>query len=416
MYNLENINANHTIYIGRQPILNKQQQIVAYEILFRASEANNFPNIEGSKATAKIMCSLLFCVGLDSVVGNKKAFINFTRDLLINGLPELLPPSQVVVEILEDVVIDNSVIEACKSLVEQGYILALDDFFIKPDIEELLKISHIIKIDWKETDIGQIHELLEYLKPFGLKFLAEKVETSSEVKQAQKMGFDFFQGYFFYKPEIIKKRTVPPSKWTYLKLISQLHNPDFDWKDLENTISKDAIISYKLLRYINSAGLGISQKITNIGQAIIMLGAKKVRQWLSMMALANITGTHGMPLLTTAFIRAKFCEGAGELVIGREMAGGLFLTGLLSLLDAIMGKPMEEILAPLAIDPNVEHCLLYRKGPFALFLRMALAYEKGNFTLVDKIAHKMKLSSEQVTRCYLLALREAEDILKLCNQ
>jgi len=404
----------NSIYIGRQPILDKNYNIVAYELLFRSSEKNYFPGIEDFTATAHVVYSVLSSVNFECLAGSKKVFINFSRDLLIEGIPELLPPSKVVIEILEDVELDEDLIEACKTLVRQGYSLALDDFFIKPGIEQLLKISSIIKVDWRATDVNEIKLLLEKLRFFKhLKFLAEKVETLKEVKIAQDFGFDYYQGYFFYKPEVIRSKEASVNRWTYIELLEQLQKPDIEWADLERIISKDAVLSYKLLRFVNSPHIGLRNKISSLKQACIILGIKRIKKWLSMMLLAQATGDNNSIILINAFIRAKFCEGIGSLVYeDNELADMLFLTGLLSLLDIIFGSPMEELLGPLHLDNRVSECLLKRKGPLAPFLVMAIAYEKGNFDLVNKLAKHFSISSESITSCYLEAIKEAQAILE----
>ncbi len=404
----------NSIYIGRQPILDKNYNIVAYELLFRSSEKNYFPGIEDFQATAHVVYSVLSSVNFECLAGSKRVFINFPRKLLIEGIPELLSPSKVVIEILEDVELDKELIDACKSLVSQGYSLALDDFFIKPGIEQLLKISSIIKVDWRATSLSRIKELLQELSIFRhLKFLAEKVETLKEVETARELGFEYYQGYFFYKPEVLRSKEASVSRWSYIELLEQLQKPNIDWVDLERIISKDAVLSYKLLRFVNSPHIGLRNKISSLKQACIILGINKIKKWLSMMLLAQATGNNNSIILINAFIRAKFCEGIGHIVCkNTEIPDMLFLTGLLSLLDVIFGSPMNELLEPLHLDNRVCECLLRHKGPLAPFLIMTVAYEKGDFHLVNKLAKRFSISSEAITNCYIEAIKEAQSILE----
>ena len=206
------------IYVARQPIFNQEKKIFGYELLFRDSMENVFSGIDGNTATSKVLSNSFLNIGIDKLIGKGVAFINFTKELLVSQLPKMFPSDQLVIEVLEDVDAEDEVVKSCIEMAEQGYTIALDDFFYNEGLEPLIAVANIIKFDLRATPLDEISELIDKLSGYNLKFLAEKVETYEEFDQALKMGFEYFQGYFFSKPQIISSKDIPGNKITTTSL------------------------------------------------------------------------------------------------------------------------------------------------------------------------------------------------------
>lgn len=296
------------VYVARQPIFDRKKNIAAYELLFRDSMSNAFPDIDGDVATSKLLTRSFFNIDLDQLTGGKKAFINFTEDLLLKQVPTMFPPEEVVVEVLEDVTPGDAVVRACEQIMQQGYILALDDFIYRDDLTELIALANIIKIDFMLTPQEEVGDMLARLSQHEVEFLAEKIETHEEYQAAREMGFKYFQGYFFSKPEILKSTDIAPSHISLLQLIAELNREDCSMEKLEEMVNIDISISYKLLRYINSAYFRRVQEITSIRQALVLLGENGIRQFVMLVTAAELAADKPNELIKASIIRAKFCQ------------------------------------------------------------------------------------------------------------
>src|SRR5208283_711955 len=241
------------LYIARQPIFDRGKGVVGYELLFRDSLVNYFPRVDRDTATTKVLSGSFFSFGMERITGEKKAFINFTQNLLTSEIPYMFPAESTVIEILEEVRAVPSVIEACRKLSLAGYALALDDYFPKNNMQALVKLANIIKIDIQAMTVEEINKIMLDPASRKIKFLSEKIETYEELKKAMDMGFDYFQGFFFSKPEIIKGRDISASAMHLLNLVIAVSKPDADMNELAEIVEREVSLSYKLLRYANSA-------------------------------------------------------------------------------------------------------------------------------------------------------------------
>lgn len=241
------------IYIARQPIFDKNQRVVSYEMLFRSNKHNFYNSVDGNEATCNVISNTFLTIGIDKLTGGKKVFINFTEELLLNETPAMLPKEYLVIEILETVNPTKEVIKICKKLKELGYTIALDDFVFKPKFQALIQVADIIKIDFLETVGLERKKIVDKLSNFNIKFLAEKVESIEDFRDAVSYGYTYFQGYFFSKPEIISAHDIPINDYSNIKILQMIHNNNFNLKVMEDIIKRDVSISYKLLRLINSS-------------------------------------------------------------------------------------------------------------------------------------------------------------------
>ncbi len=401
------------IYVARQPIFNRKKKIYGYELLFRDGLSNVFPDIDGHAATSKILSHTFLSMGMDHITGGKTAFINFTDQLLLKRIPLLFPRGKLIVEILEDVEAVEPVVEACRELRRMGYQLALDDFIYRKDLEPLMALAGIIKIDFMLTPREERADLVSRLTPYKVKLLAEKVESHEEFRQALDMGFDYFQGYFFSKPEILKGKSPSPAKLTLLQIMAEANRKDCSFSEIEKTIQRDVAMSYKLMRYINSAYFSRAQEISSMKQAIVLLGEKEIRRFVSLMALANLAEDKPDELIRASVIRAKLCELLGKGNDAQVDEAELFTLGLFSLIDAILDERIEGIMEKLPLSDDIKSALVKGDGKLAEYLRIASSYETGDWQGFREAVAKTGVEDEKIPDSYMDAVAWAENLASL---
>jgi EAL and modified HD-GYP domain-containing signal transduction protein len=393
------------VYVARQPIFDVKKNIYAYELLFRDGALNCVSNIDGDTATEKVLTNSFFTIGLDTILGGKKAFINFTQNLLVQKTPLLLPKAQTVVEVLEDVVPEPEVIEACKEIVEKGYLIALDDFEYSEKLLPLIKLANIIKFDFYLTPIEQIKSYLQNLPASSRILLAEKIETNAEFNLAKSLGFTLFQGYFFQKPEIIQGREIIGSQLTLLQIMAECSKPEFEFDKLETLISQDISLSYKLLQYINSAFFSKTNKISSIRQGLVFLGEKEIRRFISLATMSKLAVDKPHEIIRVSSIRGKFCELLGQEAPHNIDSSELFMVGMFSLLDAIIDQPMNRIMSRLPLSKAVGDALVHNRGPLAGYLNLVKEYENGNWSDTQKYASSLGIAEDVLPTLYFNAVK-----------
>ncbi|WP_418792064.1 EAL and HDOD domain-containing protein [Phosphitispora sp. TUW77] len=395
------------VFVARQPIFNRCQQVFGYELLYRLGTENYYPDSNGDYASSEVIANSFLLFGLESLTGGKRAFINFTENLLKNEVAANLPNDLIAVEILEHVKRNKEIVTACKRLKELGYMLVLDDFVYESVYEPLLDIADIIKIDFLETPSENRKNLINKYRNKKVNFLAEKVETIDDFKQALESGFTYFQGYFFSKPIIISGKDIPANKLNYIQLLHEINMVDLDFDRLDNIIKRDVSLSYKLLRYINSAAFGFRTKITSIKHALVMLGIQEIKKWLSLITLKGMCEDKPDEILTSSIIRARF----GELIAQKcglaDRSSDLFLVGMFSLIDAIIGRSMSDILAELPVSEDVKKTLLGEKHIYRDIFELILSYEKGDWKSFSYYASLIKLDEKEVPQFYIMSLEWA---------
>lgn len=369
------------VFVGRQPIYTRQLDVFAYELLFRSGEGEEASVMDGDQATSQVILNTFMEMGLDTIVGQKLAFINLTRDFILQDYAPVFPADRVVLEVLEDIPVDAELIEAVRRLSDQGYTIALDDFIYHERLQPLMEIADIIKVDVLALDKAALREHQAVLQQYNVKLLAEKVETQDEFRYCRELGFDYFQGYFFCKPEVIKGQRVPANRLVSLQLLARLQDPEADFRELEGLISQDVSLSYKLLRVINSAFYSLPRKVDSLRQALLMLGTRLITTWVSLIILAGIDDKPH-ELMVTAMVRAKMCELLAQ-ALGRPGTDTFFTVGLFSALDALMDSPMEDVLRALPLSDDITAALLQYEGILGAALRCVLAYERGDWQAVS---------------------------------
>ena len=297
------------VFVARQPIFDRARELYAYELLFRSDdEHNEFPTSETDSATTQVIANTLLTIGLQNVACGKKAFLNVDRDLLMGGLHSILPQETIVLEILESVEPSDELIAACRELSQQGYILALDDFVGHPRFEPLTQIASLIKVDMRNTTRPEQERMLQTYRPRGISMVAEKVETQEEFEWARTAGYDYFQGYFFARPTVLKGHQIPASKMNCLRLLREMQNTDLDYVQLQSIISQDVSFSYKLLRYVNSALFAGYEETHSISYSLARLGDDAIRHWVALVALPVLAKDKPGELVTHSLLRARFAR------------------------------------------------------------------------------------------------------------
>lgn len=389
-----------TTYTARQGIFNRRQHLVAYELLFRNGVENVFPtDIDGHQATSQIIINTHLNRGIDAITNGLPAFINFSETCLHKDLPLLLPHNKVVVEILETVTPSDEVFLACRKLFHAGYTLALDDFVYSPAWARFIPFVKLIKFDLAKTPLAQIAKLVagiqqQYPK---VKLLAERIETQEQFQEAKAIGFHLFQGYFFCKPEVKAQRDVQSETLYLLKLVEEASRDQLDIDKVCALFSQDVGLTYKLLTYINSGVLPLKTKIKSIRQALVYLGIAEVRKLILLLATGVMAQNKPKELTRVGTIRAK-----GSELIAKKMPSApvenAFMTGLLSIIDAILDMPMEEVLNRLPLCEEVKSALLNPKEqtPLRLILNTVVLAEQGSWHLTTQEALKLNLSYKQV--------------------
>ncbi|MCL2341307.1 MAG: HDOD domain-containing protein, partial [Proteobacteria bacterium] len=322
------------VYIARQPVFDSQKRLFAYEVLFRSSMDNSFPeHMDSDEATHTVLAHVLFNIGLDTITGPHLALINFTENHLLQKTPLQLPQRRCIVEILESILPSPKIFEVCAELKERGYTLALDDFDFNPRSEQLIPLVHIVKVDLQAIDRERLADNMARMQRYAdVAWLAEKIENHQEFQLAQSLGFQYFQGYFLDKPEVLKNKTIDTLKVVLLNLLAEVCQPEIDLRKIEELVTLDVSLSYKLFRYLNSAYYSLRNKVTSIRYALAYLGENGVRQFISLAAISEMAIGKPSELMRLSMVRARLCQLLATCRSGRADASQLFLLGLFSLL------------------------------------------------------------------------------------
>ena len=392
-------------FVARQPILDRTQKVFGYELLFRNGIEDYFNADPELAARSTLDSSLLF--GLNTLCHNSRAFVNCTREILLKDLVTLLPSHQTVVEVLETVEPEERVVAACERLKAAGYLIALDDFAPNDPRIPLCGLADIIKVDVRAT---RLEERAGMLRRFGApkcKMLAEKLETVQEFTQARNMGFTYFQGYFFCKPELIVGREVPANRLRYLRLLEMVSRPELDLRELEKMLKQEASMCYRLLRYLNSPIFGFSLEIKSVRHAMAILGERELRRWLRLVITIAVAERGCSELVLMALTRARFCE---LLSTRLQAKNDLFLMGLLSVMDAILEIDMDSLLTQVPVDPDIKAALLGQTSSLRPLYRLMLAQESGEWEQLSELASQLKLTDEEVGDTWWQGLTWAQEV------
>ncbi len=402
-------------FIARQPIFDRRLQVYGYELLYRAASQDQQAVFhDGDQASVSVIQNLFFTMGTEIFVGGRKAFINFTENLLLQNAPYFLPKEWAVIEILENVEPSPAVYAACRRLKENGYLLALDDVIVLEDSHrELLGLVDIVKVDFRGTSSDFQARIAQDLKPRVSHLLAEKTETREEFQQALEAGYTLFQGYFFSRPVIIQRKDVPVFKYHALKLIAELNRLDLDIEAVHKVIKQDPALVYKLLRYINSAFFGLRHRVSSIRHALALLGEREIRKWATLSVYSRLTAKQPNELVKMSLIRGRFLELLADLVGMGAEKDQLFLMGIFSVMDTLLGRPMEEALQEVPLDDAIKAALLGSMNRYRVLFEIVLGYEQAKWGTLGRIGSELHLDASALTARYLQALEWTERVFRV---
>jgi EAL and modified HD-GYP domain-containing signal transduction protein len=397
-------------YIARQPIVDAEHRLIAYELLFRHSAYAQSAHV-GSDVDAGItvISNTLFNMGTEWLLKGKLAFINMELSMLMSSFSTLLPPDNVVIEVLETVRVTPEILARLQELQELGYRFALDDFHYLPESEPLLPLATYVKLDVLAHTPQELAKMVHAIRKYPVKLVAEKVETPEQFRHCRSLGFDFFQGYYFARPENIVTRVINPTHTTVLQLMEKVRK-DADVSELENLFKRDVALTFKLLRYINSAGFGLSCEVQSIRHAVSILGMQPLYRWLSLLLVTAGSGPTAPTLSRTAITRGRLCELLGKDNLQRNERDNLFIVGIFSLLPALLEINMEQLLERVVIPDSFADALLTRSGLYGPFLALAEAVESGDLMRLEELSMSLMLTSEQVNEAHLQALAWVEQL------
>jgi c-di-GMP-related signal transduction protein len=396
-------------FVARQPIFDQKLRVIGYELLFRDGITNGFATADVDAACRSTLDSS-WLMGLDVLCAGALTFVNCTREALLSGYATLLPPHATVVEILESVLPEPEIFSVCRDLKRAGYFVAIDDFVPNDHREPLVEVADVIKVELPATPRKDWHSMVERYAGRGILMLAEKVETHDEFLATQEAGFTYFQGYFFQKPVTLSTTEVPGSQFNYLRMMQAAFQPALDWDVLERLVKQEPSLCYRLLRYLNSPAFGFLNEIRSVRHALTILGEREIRKWVSVIATLGMGKQRPGELVQTALLRGHFCE-----LISRQLhqkTSDSFLLGLLSLMDAILGVPMGEVLRRVSVESNIQHALMHEPSPLLAVYELVLAHENANWEECRRLAEALKLEEEQLGELYLESIQWASRVMR----
>ncbi|MCM1989796.1 EAL and HDOD domain-containing protein [Oceanirhabdus seepicola] len=393
------------IFIARQPIYDKKDNVFAYELLYRGSE-ENFCNCQDlDKATISVLLNAFVDIGIDKITHGKKAFVKFTENLLFSNIFDFLPSNKVVIAISSDINPSRELLDRCLELRRMGFSLAFDNFVFKENLIDLLKITHYIKIDFSSTDIKYQGLLVNKLSSKNIKFIASKLETISDHSVSRDLGYSFFQGYYFSKPSIIKSKKIPMSTLTKIDLLGKISSEFLTLDELEDIIKKDVSLSYNILKIINSAKYALRSEIKTIKHAICMLGEAELKKWLYYLIIQSEATNCPPELFKLSIIRGKFSELIAKETDNKEISFDAFIMGVLSLMDRLFNVSLDTIIENLFVSEDVKSAL-FETSNNNLFkiLNVVKAYENAHWEEVEQYAHELNIDPKYLGDAYLEAL------------
>jgi len=397
------------IFVARQPVFTKKKKIFGYELLFRLGLENVFPDIDGDAATSKLLTNTFFSFELKEILAGKPGLVNFTRNLILQKIPLLFPKEHIIIEVLENIEPEPEVIKSLKELRQKGFRIALDDFNYDKKFLPMVALCSIIKFDIIATPLdtlGPVFKAIESQHPICL--LAEKIETYQEFEKAREMGFHLFQGYFFSKPQILSKKDISSAQITKLNLINEFGRPQLDLPKIEDLIKKDLSVSFKLLKFINSAYFKRPTPINTIKDAMTFLGTDELKKFIHVAVISDLSENKPNELIRSSVIRARMCELCGRMLKTHFTTDELFTIGLFSYLDAILDNPMKKILVNISFSDKVKDALLGRDRQYNQINTLVTSFEKGEWdNRLYKLMDGRKII-EKLPEFYLDAIHMAD--------
>ena len=404
----------NNFFVARQPIFDSFGKLWAFELLFRTGLCENIAVIDDPDAATVLVASGGFLRATSGMPENVKIFINFTEELIFKRVPLALPPQNTVIEILENIPVTPELVERLKELKAEGYMIALDDFVGDPGYKDIFPYIDIIKLECLGRSIDDVIAIKNRFSGTRCKFLAEKVDSEAAFLAFREQGISFFQGYYFAKPQVLTGKGITSSAAVRLRLAAEIEKDTPDTEVILSVVQSDVSLSYRLLQYINSAVFSFREKITSIRQALTLLGAMKTKYWLRLMLYSDMLSASSNPeVLRMALQRAHFLDALG--VASRFAAPkneSLFLVGMLSLLEAILGVPMATILKELPLSSEIKASLRGERGIYSDYIALAVAMEHLDFDRANRLAKALHIPENAVSESFELAIEISDTMMR----
>ena len=368
--------ASETIQVGRQAIFDRNLEVFAYELLYRDA-LGKCTVTDGDQASSTTLLNAFMDIGLDRITGPHKAFVNLTRHFFVNMPPIPFPHDRVVLEVLEDVEVDDALLAGIAGMAAQGFELAMDDYCFQPQLGPILPLVQYIKVEIQPGSLPRLAERMPELRATGAKLLAEKVETAEQFEQLKTLGFDYFQGYFFAHPNLVQSDRVTESSIMVTQLLARLNDPDVKMEEVVRLVSQDPGLSFKVLRYVNSAAVGLRHKIESIQRAVLLMGLQRIRAWASLFAMAGIGG-RPLEILNLGLLRANLCERLCQLN-GEGRPDTAYTVGLLSILGVMLSRPLEALIDELPFTEEIKRAIVLHEGIYGRLLDGSLHLERNEW-------------------------------------
>ena len=402
------------VFMARQPIFNESLRVIGYEILFRSNLHNAAEGFDLSDDTLSVIGNTLLVSGIERLAGKKKVFINFGKNLLRSELSYKLPSKFTAIKVADDIFLNDAELVQCRKLHDKGYTIVFDEsIFQRLPLSKLLSFVDIIKINLKTASYDKRKNLITTLRKSGIKCLAENLETRDEYSRALRLGCEYFEGYFFCEPQLVLSRDIPQFKINYIRLIEQINKPDFIFEDLEKTIMNDTALCYKLLRYVNSAYFGLKTEIKSIKQALVLLGSKEIKTWVTLLSFMTVGSGNPPEILRASIIRANMCSSIAPKANMEKQDQELFIIGLFSLIDVLLGRPMEEILEEIPLSKTIKSALLGKPTKYKNILDLVISYERADWDDFSRYASKLKISEVDLSNMYFNSVNSVNTIVTL---
>ncbi|KVW95614.1 EAL and HDOD domain-containing protein [Thiobacillus denitrificans] len=404
--------ATRDIFLGRQPILDRDQRLVAYELLFRTADTSCVTVTDDMHATASVIQHAFSEMGVQTVLGTQLGFINVSADMLLSDMVELLPKAQVVLELLETIIVTDAVVERCRALKQQGFTLALDDFLFTDSHRPLLALVDIVKIDLLQHSQDELRAAVSQLKPWPVKLLAEKVDSAEQAAYCHALGFDLFQGYFFARPAVLSAKRTDPSQMALIQMLGMVMR-DAETAQIEQVFKQHPNLTYNLIRLVNSVAIGAQRSIASVSQALMVLGRKQLQRWLQLLLFTLQTGSaYPSPLLALAATRGKMMELlAMKQQRNADYCDEAFMAGILSLIETLIAKPLADIVGELNLNERLAAALLRREGELGTLLQLVESVEHPNLGhTLSLLAQSGTLSLSDLTAAEIEAMSWANQV------
>lgn len=388
-------------FLSRHAIFDQKMKVFGYELSF----CSGLDTVtKGDQQTSQVIMESFLLIGMEKITSGKKAFIQFSRNLLVNEFTKIFPKEILAVQIGKDIKVDDKVIDAVKEIKSQGYLIVLDDYSFQDEIVSLTQFADIIKVDSIKMGDYIKASIIQKLKPYGIKCLVKNVNNRDVFARTLKLGYDYFQGEFFSKCNIVAKKDVPGYKLTHLEMMKEIHQPELNFDKLEQIIKHDVSISYKLLRMINSAAYGLSAEIKSIKQALVIMGENEIKKWITLVLLSNVGSDKPDELMKTALIRARFLELIAPAAGMQHLAPDLFLMGMFSMMDVFLDQPLASILEGLPLVNEIKQTLLGEESPYKNVFNLIVCYEKGKWDQVQELSNQLRLDDKALPDLHLKSI------------